>query len=52
MNNNVPENNQKKESRFVKFIKAVFVENIGLKIFALLFAIAVGVIIMGISPVL
>ena len=42
---------KKTENGLVKFVKGIFVNNIVLKVFSILFAALVGVIIMGLTPI-
>lgn len=43
------ENNEKKGGKFTSFLHAVFVHNIGLKIFAILFSVALCLVVMGLK---
>ena len=43
------ENYEKKGGKFTSFLHAVFVHNIGLKIFAILFSVALCFVVMGLK---
>ena len=46
----MPENKEKKSGKFGAFMRAVFVNNIGLKIFAIVFSVVICLLVMGLKP--
>lgn len=46
----MPENKEKKSGKFGALMRAVFVNNIGLKIFAIVFSVVICLLVMGLKP--